>query len=69
MEATFPWSLLRWGVTIAFMGVDADVPPIPSFMVVVRVEHAGRTRHTPLRGRTPGQRVDGGQTKNGVQAP
>ena len=57
------------GVTVAFMGIDADVLPITSFVVVVRVGHAGRTRHTPLRGRAPGYRVDGGQTSDGVHAP
>ena len=57
------------GVTVAFMGIDAYVHPITSVVVVVRVEHAGRTRHTPLRGRAPGYRVDGGQTSDGVHAP
>ena len=64
-----PLFVQHGGVTVAFMGIDAYVHPITSWSVVVRVERAGRTRQTPLRGRTPGQRVDGGQTSNGVQAP
>ena len=56
-------------VTLAFMGINAYVHPITSSTVVVRAERVGRTRQTPLRGRTPRQRVDGGQTSDGVQAP